>query len=550
MTAPPYAPRFEVRFSGISMAADLARHVLSLTVETDLDLAGTFSLVLRNADNSLLDSPLLDLGKTVEIHLGYGNDLVPAFLGDIAAVEPSFPSDGPPTIRVTGYDRSFRMRRSQPEPTKYTFMNDSLIAARIAAENGLVPIVDPTPGIPEEVIQVESDFAFLKARAQQYFFDVYVEWDRLHFQFPRPETATRVLEWGRNLTSFSPRISAAGLAGLQVIRGYNQELAQTISVTALAADFDLDNLVERLGSSAIDLLGSLVRKGIRQGTVENPLDAAVLARSLLANLMEGMYEGSGSCIGIPELSAGRYVTVRGVGKRFGGTYRVRKVTHRIDGSGYTTEFSITQRSHSSLMGLLRKQMVEEPPPNRAEKFHGVVLAEVTANDEVHAVPPKVPIGRVKVSYPGLSDTFTSGWAPCVRPMATKGAGFYALPEVGDQVLVAFAHGDLSKPYVLGSLWTATRRPPVSDLLGTNAKRVLRSTSGHTVTLDDTTGAERLTIQDKFGSSITLNSLDGSMAIEAKGALTISAGQSLTLKAFQGAPAGTTISMSATTVDVS
>ena len=56
-----------------------------------------------------------------------------------------------------------------------------------------------------------------------------------------------MLEWGKNLSSFSPRISAAGLAGLQVIRGYNQELAQAITVTALAADFDLDNLVERLG---------------------------------------------------------------------------------------------------------------------------------------------------------------------------------------------------------------------------------------------------------------------------------------------------------------
>ena len=61
--------------------------------------------------------------------------------------------------------------------------------------------------------------AFLKARAENYFFDVYVEWDRLHFQFPRPQLAAHVLEWGKNLSSFSPRISAAGMAGLQVIRG-------------------------------------------------------------------------------------------------------------------------------------------------------------------------------------------------------------------------------------------------------------------------------------------------------------------------------------------
>ena len=63
-----------------------------------------------------------------------------------------------------------------------------------------------------------------------------------------------------------PRISGAGLAGLQVIRGYNQELAQTIYAAALAADFDAGNLLERLGSSAMDLLTSLVRSGHPQGT--------------------------------------------------------------------------------------------------------------------------------------------------------------------------------------------------------------------------------------------------------------------------------------------
>ena len=196
VTAPPFAPRFDVRISGLTLAADLADQILSLEVETDLDIAGSFRITLRNADNALLDSALLDLGKTVEIHLGYGNELIPAFLGEIAAIEPSFPRDGPPTIQVNGYDKSYRMRHAQPKPTQYTFMNDSVIAAQIALANGLVPVVDPTPGVPSQTIQVESDMAFLKSQAQRHFFDVYVEWDRLHFQFPRPQTAAHVLEWG------------------------------------------------------------------------------------------------------------------------------------------------------------------------------------------------------------------------------------------------------------------------------------------------------------------------------------------------------------------
>lgn len=525
MTTTTLAPRFEIRLSGVTMAADIADQVLSLTVETDLDLAGSFSFTLHNPDNVLLDSPLLDPGKTVEIHLGYGNDLVPAILGEIASIEPSFPQDGAPTITVTGYDKSYRLRRDQPEPTDYPMMTDSVIAARIAAENGLIPVIDPTPGLPEKVTQVESDMAFLKSRAARYFFDVYVEWDRLHFHFPRPQTAAHILEWGTNLSSFSPRISAAGLAGLQVVRGYNQELAQTIEFTVLAADFDPDTLVERLGSSALDLLRSLVRQGIRKESIENPLQAAVLAKSLLSDVLEGLYEGAGSCIGIPDLVAGSYVAIRGVGRRFSGTYRVRKVTHRLGSSGFVTDFSISRRGHTSLMGLLRKQTVEEPSPNQPERFCGVVPAEVVDNREVAALPPKVPLGRVRVKFPAFGRNFVSDWAPCARPMAGSRRGFYALPEEGDQVLVAFENGELSKPYVVGALWTAKQGPPSQNLDGQNSEVV---------------------IKDKAGSAITFDAKDGSVSIKATGSLTIEAGGTVDIKAVKGA---TGISMGPSNVNV-
>ncbi|MFE1943142.1 phage baseplate assembly protein V [Streptomyces massasporeus] len=548
MSTSTYAPRFDIRVAGLTMAAELAAHAVSLTVETSLDLAGTFSFVLRNPDNRLLDSALLDPGKTVEIRLGYGNDLKPAFLGEIAAVEPSFPQSGAPTVQVSGYDKSYRMRHAEQEPTEYTFMNDSMVAAQIAVENGLIPVVDPTPGLKEKIIQVGGDMAFLKERAQRYHFDVYVEWDRLHFQFPRPQTAAHVLEWGRNLSSFSPRISAQGAAGLQAVRGYNQELAQTIHGLALAADLDPEQLTERLGSSAADLVLTLTRKGIRRHVLENPLDAKILAESLLTELLEGMYEGTGSCIGIPELTAGKFIEMRGVGKRFSGTYRLRKVTHRIDDGGYTTEFSISQRGHSSLLGLLRKQIVHQPPPDRVEPFYGVVLAVVEDNHEVMAVPPKVPIGRVKVSFPGLSDRFTSGWAPCARPMAGKDMGFYWLPEVGDQVLVAFEHGDLGKPYVIGGLWNADQPPPETNTDGANSTRVIKSRAGHTITFDDDKTGGELVIKDGGrGSMITLNATDGSLSISAAGDLTITAGGSITLAAAGGA---TTVTVNETEVDIS
>jgi phage protein D/phage baseplate assembly protein gpV len=545
MTTSFYAPSFSIRVSGLTMAADLTQQVSRLTVETNLDIAGTFSLSVRNPDNALLDSALFDLGKTVEIHLGYTDDLQPAFLGEITSIAPSFPTDGPPVVTVTGYDKSYKMRRNQPEPTEYRYVNDSIVAAQIAVENGLIPIVDPTPGLHKQLIQAESDMAFLKSRAERYFFDVFVEWDRLHFQFPRPQLDAIVLEWGRNLSSFYPKISSAGLAGLQIVRDYNQELAQSIFGIALAADFDLANLEERLGSSAMELLTSLIRKGVRTGKVDNPIDAMLLAKSMLSNLLEGLYEGSGSCIGIPELTAGKYIAVHGVGKRFSGTYRARKVTHTIDDNGFRTEFEITQRSHASLMSLLRKQIVEEPSPNKPEQFFGVWVATVIDNNETVDVPPEIPMGRVRLSYPGLSTKVTSGWAPCARPMGGKDMGFYALPEPGEQVLIGFENGELARPYVLGSLSNALAMPPATNVDGLNSKRIIKSRAGHTITFDDTLNDGQLVIEDTTGSSITLDATDGSVTIEAKRSLTLKATEKIDIEA-----GATKISLDGATVDIS
>jgi phage protein D/phage baseplate assembly protein gpV len=538
------------------MAADLTEQVVSLTVETDLDMAGTFSLVLRNPDNVLLDSALLDIGKNVEVHLGYGADLVPAFLGEIAAVEPSFPQDGPPAIQVTGYDKSFKLRRNRPDPTTYSMTTDSMIAARIAVENGLIPIVDPTPELPEDITQKESDFAFLKARAQRYHYDVYVEWDRLHFQFPRPQFAAHVLEWGRNLSSFTGRISGAGLAGLEVIRDYNQELAQSLYAAAVAVDLDSGNLLERLGGSITDLLTSLVRHEFRDHAVKNPLDLASLATALLADLLEGLYEGQGSCVGLPALAAGQYVEIRGVGKRFSGTFRVRKVTHRLDSSGMRTEFVISQSGQTSLVGMLRDNVVEMPSPKKEQKFFGVLVGEVLDNHELAATPPEAPLCRVKVQFADLSDNVVTKWAPCVQPAAGADSGFYALPDQGDQVLVAFRNGNFGEPYVLGSLWHAKARPPERNVDGTNTRRVIKTKGGHTIAFDDSDLGKSLTLRDSAGSEIVMNSKTGAVSVTAHGSLTISAKEDISISStsgkvtLQAVGGATTIAITQSGVDVS
>jgi phage protein D/phage baseplate assembly protein gpV len=526
-----FVPRFEVRISGVTMAANVTNQVISLTYESNLDIADMFALTLR-ADARMLDSALFNLGKQVEIHMGYGDALEPMMLGEITALEPSFPEGGAPTLRIVGYDKSYRMRHNTPDRPAFKWVSDSIIAAQIAVENGLIPIVDPSPIIHRKPIRsTGSDMALLIERARANFFEVFVHWDKLYFRLPRPQTSIPVLERGRNLSSFAPRISSASMAGLQVIRGYNQELAQQIVAFAMVAELDLDNILEQLGSAGLSLLTSMGRRVYYGGKIETPIDAMVLAQSLLKELLEGLYEGSGSCIGLPELRAGQFIRIEGVGKRFSGTYRLRKVTHSIGDQGYETSFEVTQRASSTVLSAIRRYTdpTQTTPPDRQKKFEGVVLATVSAVGEIQGTPPDLPLGRVKLHFPWLSDTYESDWAPVATPMAGSGAGMYFVPSPGDQVLVAFQHGDFSNPVVLGSLWNVTALPPEKNLDGQNRKRVIKSKAGHTITLDDTLDIGKVVIEHKLGSSITLDA-DGSITLSSATTLTLKAKGAITLDA--------------------
>jgi len=155
------------------------------------------------------------------------------------------------------------------------------------------------------------------------------------------------------------------------------------------------------------------------------------------------------------------------------------------------------------------------PPGTDDRFFGVAIGVVTNNNDPDG------LGRVKTSLPWMADQVESDWARVVTPMAGPGRGVYFLPEVNDEVLVAFEHGNPDTPYVLGGLWNGKDKPPESNRDGKNNLRAIRSRSGNVIRLSDADGDAKIEIIDSSTkNTIVIRAKDNSITITAAGDVTI------------------------------
>lgn len=127
------------------------------------------------------------------------------------------------------------------------------------------------------------------------------------------------------------------------------------------------------------------------------------------------------------------------------------------------------------------------------------------------------LGRIKVRLPWADDASAGryeAWARVATLMAGSRRGTWFMPDVNDEVLVAFEAGDPRHPYVVGALWNGRDRPPEAmDRHGRNTRKVIRSRSGVRIVLDDVNGEERFVVETPDGQRITLKDGPGQIRIE-------------------------------------
>jgi uncharacterized protein involved in type VI secretion and phage assembly len=141
------------------------------------------------------------------------------------------------------------------------------------------------------------------------------------------------------------------------------------------------------------------------------------------------------------------------------------------------------------------------------------------------VKDKLGLGRIQVNYPWLNGPQLR-WIPVASPMAGDGRGAFFMPEIDDEVILAFHHGMWDHPIVIGFLWNEKQVPPSQD----ERQRMIRSKNGHTLRFLDSTPVSgnkgALIVEDAHGHTIVMTNTH--ISINSKGALVINASGDITI----------------------
>ena len=546
-----------VSIGGNPLPVDLVPLLISAVVDDSQRLPDLFSLRFRDPGHLVLAKAGATIGAPVTVSVQADGRPAPTPLieGEITALEAEFDAGGTFTV-IRGYDQAHRLFRGR-RTASYVQVTASDVATRVARRAGLtVGTVTATTTVYDHVGQAgETDWDFLSRLARESERDILVRDGK--FSFAAPTDATQapaaggsqqrnplVLQLGLDLLRFRSVLTSAQQAGTVEVRGWDVATKKALTATAPARTTSAElptvtpaDLAKKFGDPVH------VATDVPYRT-QAEVDGA--ATSLADQLAGTFAEFEGVARGNPDLRAGTAVTVDGLGEPFDGKYTVTTSRHRFDpADGYTTQFSVSGRQDRSLLGLASGG--GRGPATQA----GVVVAQVSdVLDPEHA-------GRVRLTFPWLSDDYVSDWARTVQLGAGKDRGWTVLPEVGDEVLVAFEQGDFSRPTVLGGLFNGvdTMATGQGDLVdgGTGAvrRRSMVSRRGHRIDLLDadgqTEGVRLATKDDKLlinldhvGTTITVHA-DGKVLVEGSQGITIDAssaamelkGGSIALKATNG-----------------
>lgn len=549
MLKPPAAPPYLLsqpllKIEGSPAPAEFTKDVLKIVVEESLHLPAMFTIILHNnylpASNGFSNQPwrhrpYLEIGKKIEIGFANSVTLDPNFRsekegclikGEITAIDVNFTRRSESHLILRGYDLSHRLHRGRHNRS-FQNLTDSDIVKKIAQEVGLEVQTENTGAARDYVFQEnQTNIEFLRELATRQGFELFVQDGVLYFRKPQSQTQLD-LRWLRDINQFQVRMSSSQQVSAVEVRSWDYANKQPIVETA-NAEMTMTETESGKGSEVANRFQTNPKMIVVDQPTFTADEAKRMAQSLCDELggefveAEAKTDGHGS----PEIRVGRVVDLKDLGN-YSGQYYITETRHHYYEKVYSTDFTVRGLRDGSLLSLLT-------PKTHLQPGQTLMVGIVTNNKD-----PK-GWGRVKVRLPTLTEEHESNWARIVALGAGQKRGFDWLPEVEDEVLVGFEHGDIHRPYVIGGVWNGQDQPPEDvnqSVQGGKVRlRTIKTRTGHLIQFADEaqSGAnEGITIQTAGGHKIHLNDSNQSIEIITSSGQAISLddqGQSITVKA--------------------
>lgn len=514
-----------IKIDGAALDDAVAGYIREVAVDDRLQLPAVLTVTFDDIPGDLLDKTKARIGSTIEFSATPVGETAPVrlFKGEVTTLEASYVQAGAQVV-IRAYDLLYRLQRGR-HTQAYQNITDSDLAKKIAQRNSLaLGKIDATTTTYEHVAQANvSDWDFIKARARKNGYEVAIVDGK--FDFRKPTAASEApsagnlssenpkqLVYNAELIEFHPRLTAGSQVKKVTVRSWDPQKKKEIVGQA-----DAVAITVKIGDKPASLASATAEMENYVATAI-PLDANngenKLAAAMAEEIGSAFFEADGIAIGDPRLKAGTAVSISGVAAKFAGGHVLSHVRHVFEHEyGYRTHFEISGRQERSLLGLstlgdTNGQISQMGPP-----IYGLVVGLVTSiKDDKKQL-------RVKVTFPWLAPktgqgAYESTWARLVQLGAGPNTGALWVPEIDDEVLVGFEHGDIHRPYVLGGLYNGKDLPNLEvDKKDGAAGNLVDSGKVKRRGFVSRKGHRLIFIDDEAAAGIVMKTSDGKLMIE-------------------------------------
>lgn len=478
-------------------------------------------------------------GKTVSIEAGYNNLNKLIFKGLVTKQNVQVDNELGALLTIECKDPAVKMTVGRKSACFKDSLDSDVMSKLIGNYSGVSASVTATDKKLTELVQYYcSDWDFVLSRAEVNGMIVSALNGKVSVFKPDANTSPVLkIVYGDNLYRFNADLNA---------------VTQLTAVAASAWDYKKQQKITAKASNTLSGPGNITSKKLAEvvGLSEFELqttaaqetdDLTTWAKAQMLKSEFTKITGEVQFQGSNLVEPGSYITLGGMGARFNGDHIVSSVTHDIGDGNWFTEVQL---------GLTPQWFVQEPEvmaPPAAGLLPGIQGLYNGTVKKIDSDPNSAY--RILIDLPLLDPTGQGLWARLANFYSSSGVGAFFLPELNDEVIVGFLNDDPRYPVILGSLYSANRKP--YSILSPNDKnshkaivtkselrmvfndedKVLTVTTpaGNIIELDDKN--KQIKAEDQNGNSMVMSS--SGIAIKSSKNISIEAGQKVSITGKMG-----------------